>query len=145
MLLATWKLFKKKKTELEKTNHTEYTTNNENEELKSNQEINDDNFPILEHEETLYSDEKAPKEKKPNATPRKRWETSQIVEEKVDSLESKKNSKTSIQKGDIEKKVDMLINKDKKPSKSAQKLKTPDGYKKSVNKKTGLTYYKKKK
>ena len=104
--------------------------------------------PITEYHETLYSSDH-PSQKGKETWKRKRWESTNIIENNVDIIDKKKTAykQTTADSDGIERKVDSLFSS--KGIKTAKKKKgkaiaTPEGYIAKVNKKTGLTYYKKK-
>ena len=79
----------------------------------------------------------------------KSWESTSTIEKNVDTINKKKigYKQKSAGPNDIEKKVDRLFSS--KGIKTAKKKKAratvaPEGYIPKVNKRTGLTYYKKK-
>lgn len=105
-------------------------------------------LPITEYHETLYSSEHTSKNGK-ETWKRKSWESTSTIEKNVDAIDKKKivYKQTSAGSDGIERKVDRLFSS--KGIKTAKKKKdkatvAPEGYISKVNKKTGLTYYKKK-
>ena len=104
--------------------------------------------PITEYHETLYSSDH-PSKKGKEALRRKSWESTSTIEKNIDTIDKKKTGykQTSAGSNDIERKVDNLLSikgiktTDKKKAESSA---APEGYISKVNKKTGLTYYKKK-
>jgi hypothetical protein len=104
--------------------------------------------PITEYHETLYSSEH-PSKKGKETLRRKNWDSMNTIEKNVDTIDKKKTAykQTSTGSNDIERNVDNLLSSkgvkttDKKKVKSSA---VPEGYIPKVNKKTGLTYYKKK-
>ena len=105
-------------------------------------------LPITEYHETLYSSDH-PSKKGKETWKRKSWESTSTIEKNVDAIDKKKivYKQTSAGSDGIERKVDRLFSS--KGIKTAKKKKdkaivVPEGYIPKVNKKTGLTYYKKK-
>jgi hypothetical protein len=105
-------------------------------------------LPITEYHETLYSSEHTSKNGK-ETWKRRSWESTSTIEKNVDAIDKKKivYKQTSAGSDGIEKRVDRLFSS--KGIKTAKKKKdkatvAPEGYISKVNKKTGLTYYKKK-
>lgn len=105
-------------------------------------------LPITEYHETLYSSEHTSKNGK-ETWKRRSWESASTIEKNVDAIDKKKivYKQTSAGSDGIERKVDRLFSS--KGIKTAKKKKdeaavAPEGYIPKVNKKTGLTYYKKK-
>ena len=144
--MARRKLFGKSKAKKEDTEKEidipiveEEETPKQNEEVKEElkKEVNvetceeTEELPITEYHETLYSSEHTSKNGK-ETWKRRSWESTSTIEKNVDA---------------IERKVDRLFSS--KGIKTAKKKKdeaavAPEGYIPKVNKKTGLTYYKKK-
>jgi len=104
--------------------------------------------PNTEYHETLYSNEHPSKKGKVTLR-RKSWESTSTIEKNIDTIDKKKTGykQTSAGSNGIERKVDNLLSRkgikttDKKKVKSSA---ITEGYIPKVNKKTGLTYYKKK-
>lgn len=100
--MSKWNIFKKNKKE-DKPETKEETV-----------EPKDDK-PIAEYHETLYSEEKKKKGKKSKTEkPQHTWRNTDRIEENVDNLHIKKAKKPSTE---IDKKVDSIIEKKKKPRK----------------------------
>ncbi len=103
-------------------------------------------LPITEYHETLYSSEHTSKNGK-ETWKRRSWESTSTIEKNVDAIDKKKTvyKQTSAGSDGIERKVDRLFSsKGIKTAKKDKATVTPEGYIPKVNKKTGLTYYKKK-
>ena len=105
-------------------------------------------LPITEYHETLYSSDH-PSKKGKETWKRKSWESTSTIEKNIDTIDKKKivYKKTSAGSDGIEKKVDRLFSsKGIKTTKkeSGRTTVAPEGYVAKVNKRTGLTYYKKK-
>jgi len=161
--LARRKLFGKSKAKKEDTEKeidvpiVEYEeTPKQNDEVKEElkKEVNvetseeTEELPITEYHETLYSSEHTSKNGK-ETWKRRSWESTSTIEKNVDAIDKKKivYKQTSAGSDGIERKVDRLFSS--KGIKTAKKKKdeaavAPEGYIPKVNKKTGLTYYKKK-
>jgi len=152
--LARWKLFKKsnkkkpideKDIEIPLDEDTEETNQEEVVNFKPTEETN--KTPITEYHETLYSsDHPASKGREPYK--RRSWESASSIEKNVDDIDKKKSASRHIYTGssEIEHKVDRLLSSKGMKTKGAKKSKVetiPKGYTVKVNKKTGLTYYKK--
>jgi len=104
--------------------------------------------PITEYHETLYSSEH-PSKKGKETLRRKSWESTSTIEKNVDTIDKKKTAykQTSAGSNDIERKVDRLLSSKGIKTTTKKKVESsvvPEGYIPKVNKKTGLTYYKKK-
>ena len=121
---------------------------------KQNEEVNietceeTEELPITEYHETLYSSDH-PSKKGKETWKRKSWESTSTIEKNVDKIDKKKIVHKQMSAGSdrIEKKLDRLFSS--KGIKTAKKKKgkaavVPEDYMPKVNKKTGLTYYKKK-
>ena len=161
--MARRKLFGKSKAKKEDTEKEidipiveEEETPKQNEEVKEElkKEVNvetceeTEELPITEYHETLYSSDH-PSKKGKETWKRKSWERTNTIEKNVDTIDKKKivYKQTSAGSDGIERKVDRLFSS--KGIKTAKKKKdkatvAPEGYIPKVNKKTGLTYYKKK-
>lgn len=126
--MAKWKLFSKKKenqhteiTEIELEPKDEIESKQENEIVEESNE-NQEELPILDYEETLYSKDVQRKylEKKEKIVnkqwKRTSWESVTTIEENIDSLNQKKFSKMA-KGGVVEKKLDKILEKKhRKPS-----------------------------
>jgi len=161
--LALRKLFGKSKAKKEDTEKKidvsiveDEETPKQNEEVKEElkKEINietceeTEELPITEHHETLYSSDH-PSKKDKETWKRRSWESTSTIEKNVDKIDKKKIVHKQMSAGSdrIEKKLDRLFSN--KRIKTAKKKKgkaavVPEDYMPKVNKKTGLTYYKKK-
>jgi len=161
--LARQKLFGKSKAKKEDTEKEidvpiveDEETPKQNDEVKEElkKEVNvetseeTEELPITEYHETLYSSEHTSKNGK-ETWKRRSWESTSTIEKNVDAIDKKKivYKQTSAGSDGIERKVDRLFSS--KGIKTAKKKKdeaavAPEGYIPKVNKKTGLTYYKKK-
>jgi hypothetical protein len=108
-----------------------------------------ENQPITEYQETLYSSETTPKKKK-DTYKQKSWERSTTIENNVDSLNQNAHvqKKTYSISDDIDKKVDNVLSqkgiKISSKKKKQESITAPEGYELKVNKRTGLSYFKKK-
>jgi len=161
--LARRKLFGKSKAKKEDTEKEidipiieDEETPKQNEEVKeesmkeANIETSDETeeLPITEYHETLYSIDH-PSKKHKETLKRKSWENTSTIEKKVDAIGKKKivfKQKSAGSDG-IEKKVDRLFSSKgirKAKKKKGKAAVVPEGYIAKVNKRTGLTYYKKK-
>lgn len=153
--MARRKLFGKSKAKKEDTEKKIDVSIIEDEETpKQNEEVNietceeTEELPITEYHETLYSSDH-PSKKDKETWKRRSWESTSTIEKNVDTINKKKigYKQKSAGSNDIEKKVDRLFSS--KGIKTAKKKKgkaavVPEDYMPKVNKKTGLTYYKKK-
>ena len=153
--MARWKLFGKSK-EKEQGNEKEIDIPiiEDEEPIKQKEEVFFETSevteepPITEYHETLYSSEH-PSKKGKDTWRRRSWESTSTIEKNVDTIDKKKTvyKQTSAGSNDTERKVDNLLSSkgikttDKKIVESSA---VPEGYIPKVNKKTGLTYYKKK-
>ena len=153
--MARWKLFgKSKEKEQENEKEIDIPIIEDEEPIKQKEEVFFETSevteepPITEYHETLYSSEH-PSKKGKDTWRRRSWESTSTIEKNVDTIDKKKTvyKQTSAGSNDIEGKVDRLLsNKGIKTTdkKKAESSAVPEGYISKVNKKTGLTYYKKK-
>lgn len=152
--MARWKLFGKSK-EKKQGNEKEIDipiieeepTKQKEEVFLETNEVTEEP-PITEYHETLYSSDH-PSKKGKETLRRKSWESTSTIERNVDMIDKKKTvyKQTSSGSNELEKKVDNLLSNKKIKTKDKKKVKSstvPKGYIPKVNKKTGLTYYKKK-
>lgn len=153
--MARWKLFGKSKAKKEESEKEidipiiedkEITKQEEKVSFETSEETEEP--PITEYHETLYSREH-PSKKGKETWKRRSWESTGTIEKNVDTIDKKKTvyKQTSSGSEDIDRKVDKLLSSrgikttEKKKEETAA---VPEGYELKVNKKTGLTYYKKK-
>ena len=153
--MTRWKLFgksKEKKQGMEKEIDIpiieDEETTEQKEEIFSENCKETEETPITEYNETLYSSEH-PSKKGKETWKRRGWESTGTIEKNVDTIDKKKTAykQTSAGSNDTEKKVDRLLSNKrikKTDKKKAESSAVPEGYIPKVNKKTGLTYYKKK-
>ncbi len=126
--MVKWKLFDRKKEpqqpkikEIEVEPRDEIVTKPDNEIIEENNEEQEE-LPILDYEETLYSKDvkrKFPEKKEKIVSKqwkRTSWESVDTIEENIDSLNKRKFSRM-IKSGAVEKKLDKILEKKhRKPS-----------------------------
>ena len=153
--LTRWKLFGKSKAKKEESEKEldipiiedkETTKQEEKVSFETSEETEES--PITEYHETLYSREH-PSKKGKETWRRRSWESISTIEKNVDTIDKKKTvyKQTSSDSEGIDRKVNKLLSS--RGIKTTEKKKeetsiVPEGYELKVNKKTGLTYYKKK-
>jgi hypothetical protein len=107
--MAKWSLFKKSKLE------NEYITKDDTIEIITNkEEYKNDNKPLAEYKETLYTAAKSSKKTKSNttsSTEQRYWRDVDLIEKKVDHLHINRAQKPTTE---VDKTVDKLIQKRKK-------------------------------
>ena len=153
--MARWKLFGKSKAKKEETEmeidipiieDEETTKQEEKVSFETSEETEEP--PITEYHETLYSSEH-PSKKGKETWKRRSWESTSTIEKNVNTIDKKKTvyKQTSSDSEDIDRKVDRLLSRKgikTTEEKEGETSAVPEGYELKVNKKTGLTYYKKK-
>ena len=153
--MARWKLFGKSKAKKEESEKEidipiiedeETTKQEEKVSFETSEETEEP--PITEYHETLYSSEH-PSKKGKETWKRRSWESTSTIEKNVNTIDKKKTvyKQTSSGSEDIDRKVDRLLSRKgikTTEEKEGETSAVPEGYELKVNKKTGLTYYKKK-